>query len=278
MFLRGNTAEPEPAPDPGERDPHLDEIRARLINIELKTDSVIGQLAEQRASGHPDQAFGGRTFAQFGEDLILLNIFHALGLPQPSYLDVGAHHPFNISNTALLHARGSRGINVEANPNLIGAFFQHRPEDINLNVGVGPERGSLDFYFIDDWSGRNTFRREIAEAFVREYPAFRITKVQPIPVVTLNDIVTEHAAGRFPDLLSMDVEGMDLDILRAADFAGGGPTVICVECDWNSGKESAADLVSLLSARGYVLGFRTLGNMLFLSTKAAATIGIPARP
>jgi FkbM family methyltransferase len=259
----------------GWRDAMLDEIRARLINVELKTDGVIDRLAGPGGGGHPDQAFGGHTYAQFGEDLIILNIFHMLGLTQPSYLDVGAHHPFNISNTALLHARGSRGINVEANPNLIEAFHKHRREDINLNVGIGPRQGRLDFYFIDDWSGRNTFRRDVAEAFVRDHPEFTIQKVQPIRVVTLNDVVTEHAHGRFPDLLSLDVEGMDLDILRATSFGEHGPRVICVECDWSGAPEEARSLTTLLAGQGYVPGFRTLANIMFVRRDAAAVLGMP---
>jgi hypothetical protein len=66
-------------------------------------------------TGHRDQWFGGRTYAQHGDDLAVLNIFKRLGIERPSYLDVGAYHPFDLSNTALLYERGSRGINVEPN-------------------------------------------------------------------------------------------------------------------------------------------------------------------
>ena len=70
-------------------------------------------------AGHPDQAFGPLTYAQFGEDLILANAFALRGIEKPSFLDIGAHHPVHCSNTALLYARGARGVCVEANPNLI---------------------------------------------------------------------------------------------------------------------------------------------------------------
>src|SRR5215831_18702667 len=96
-------------------------------------------------TGHPDQAFGHTTYSQCGEDLLVANIFTLIGIPTPSYLDVGAHHPLHVSNTALLYARGSRGINVEANPELIPAFHTLRPGDVTVNVGVGPQRGRLNF-------------------------------------------------------------------------------------------------------------------------------------
>jgi FkbM family methyltransferase len=248
--------------------PPLADVLERAINIERKIDGVTGQLEGRRFDGHPDQAFGGTTYAQFGEDLIILNLFHMLGVAHPTYLDVGAHHPFNICNTALLHIRGSRGINVDANPHLIEAFREHRSEDININVGVGPERGELDFHFIDDWSGRNTFKRELAEEFVHEHPDFRIQKVQKVPVVTLNDIVAEHASGRFPDFLSLDVEGMDYEILRSASFDEARPTVICVEADIDTQVDQGARLVELLNGRGYSVYTRTAGNLIFVQALA----------
>ncbi len=86
---------------------------------------------------HPDQAFGDKTYSQFGEDLILLNVFHKLGIEKGKYFDVGAHNPWNISNTALLYERGWRGVCVEAHTNQIGGFEFARPEDNLMNVGVG---------------------------------------------------------------------------------------------------------------------------------------------
>ena len=253
-------------------DTMLAELRQRLIHIEAKADGVLRRLDEGGTgyAGHPDQAFGCLTYAQFGEDLIILNIFRMLGMEKPSYLDVGAHHPFTISNTALLHQRGSRGINVEANPNLIEAFHRHRPEDINLNTGVGPRRGTLDFYFIDDWSGRNTFSRAVAEAFVRESGGFQIQKTVPIPVVTLNDVVDQHAGGRFPDLLSLDVEGLDLDILAGASFGDADPVVVCVEADFGQQDGKAAELTGLMSGRGFALYARTVANLIFVRQAALA--------
>lgn len=57
-------------------------------------------------AGSPDQGFGHITYSQFGEDLVVANIFALLGVKRPTYLDVGANHPLKGSNTALLYARG----------------------------------------------------------------------------------------------------------------------------------------------------------------------------
>ena len=97
-------------------DPLQEELRQRLIHVELKLDRLLGGTAE-RAS--PDQRFGPQTYAQGGEDLVLLNIFARLGIARPTWLDIGAHHPWRISNTALLYARGWRSRCIP------GAFIEH---------------------------------------------------------------------------------------------------------------------------------------------------------
>jgi len=215
-------------------------------------------------AGHPDQPFGATSFAQFGEDLILLNIFHRLGVDQPSYLDIGAHHPLHCSNTALLYARGSRGLCIEPNPNLVAAFAQLRPADTTLNIGIGPAAGTLDFHMIDSHSGRNSFDRATAEAFVAEHPEFRIEEVRRIPVKTLDAVVAEYCNGVWPDLLSLDAEGLDLAILTASDCcATRGPKVICVEALSGSDADATDALTTLLAARGYVVAGRTVGNVLW---------------
>jgi len=215
-------------------------------------------------NGHPDQGFGHITYSQYGEDLIVANIFQLLGVERPSYLDVGAHHPINISNTAYFYLRGSRGINVEANPNCIPAFRQLRPEDVTVNVGVGSSTGIAEFYYIDDWSGRNTFSREAAEEFVRAHPQFKISKIEKIPIVTLNDIVDEYAHGRWPDFLTLDIEGSDVDALRVANFGEAGPAVICAEAVSGNARDSAGSLLELLRGRGYRAFCRTVSNVIFV--------------
>ena len=87
---------------------------------------------ERSAAGSPSH----RSYSQCGEDLILGFLVRSLGIERPSYIDIGAHDPTYLNNTKLLYQRGSRGINIEANPALIQRFKRQRPADINLNIGV----------------------------------------------------------------------------------------------------------------------------------------------
>jgi FkbM family methyltransferase len=178
---------------------------------------------------YTQRALGGvLSYGQHYEDLIIAAIFANLKIEHPTYMDLGANHPNQISNTALLYKNGCRGINIEANPNFIKIFESERPEDINLNVGVSIQRGKLPFYMFDEYCGRNTFSKEEAEKLCKEQ-AMQIREIIQIPVVTLQDIVDEYCTNGFPDFLDVDIEGLDYDVLCSYDFAVNGPKVVCVE-------------------------------------------------
>lgn len=208
-------------------------------------------------TGHRDQWFGDRTYAQHGDDLAVLNIFKRLGIEKPSYLDVGAYHPFDLSNTALLYERGSRGINVEPNEALLEAFHKARPEDINICAGVAPVAGFLPFHHVKADTGRFTF--DVATA-----RTLGIERVIETSVITLNQIVSQCCRGGiWPDLLSIDIEGLDIDVLRATDFGENPPRVVIAEADNGSG-DTSHELAALMHAKGFALHSWCGSNMIFV--------------
>jgi FkbM family methyltransferase len=211
---------------------------------------------------HPDQLFGDMTYAQHGDDLVIRAIFFSLGIGNPSYLDLGAHHPENISNTKLFYDTGSRGINVEANPILHKLFLEQRPQDINLNVGVGIKSGFQDFYMIDGESGRNSFIKEVAEGFVMDYPEFAITEVRQLPIFTVEQILHHR---RVPDFLSIDIEGMDFEVLQSIDFRRYPFKVVCVEIQ----PYSEEDIRTLMHNVGYYSIIKCGSNLIFVDKNLA---------
>lgn len=208
-------------------------------------------------SGHPDQTYGPTTYAQNGEDLMILNLFDLLDVPVPSYLDLGAHHPVILSNTKALYDRGSHGVNVEANPNLIESFKLYRPDDINLNLGVGPVAGEATFYMYSDTSGRNTFS---ADEVAGQVGLLTVKRELPLPIATVNDIVRDHCSGDFPQFLSCDLEGLDFGVLSGADFVSSSPMIICVETRRDNTKRMAA----MLERKGFTVYCRMGENLLFV--------------
>jgi FkbM family methyltransferase len=224
----------------------------------------LSAVAKRIRRSEPD--YSKRSFSQCGEDLIVDHIFHQLQIENPSYLDIGAHHPKRLSNTYLFYSRGSRGINVEPDPALFVAFLEDRKEDINLNIGVAGKGGSADFYIMNE-PALNTFVKEEADRAHREHSFYVVQEVRTIPVKPVMEIVQQHWNGVFPDFMSLDVEGLDEEVLRSMSYRDGAPTVICVETVTFSGRrggEKKTSLIDFVQQNGYLIYADTNINTIFV--------------
>jgi FkbM family methyltransferase len=161
-----------------------------------------------------------------GEDLIVAFVLNTLGIPLPRYLDLGAHHPYYLNNTYLFYRRGARGVNIEADPALAARLQRARPRDVTVNVGVGPTPGALEFYVMSVPT-LNTFSAEEAKRYCNE-GGHRIERSLVVEVRTFAQLVEAHCDG-VPDFVTLDVEGLDLPIVRTIDFTRYRPLVFCVE-------------------------------------------------
>jgi FkbM family methyltransferase len=140
------------------------------------------------------------------------------------------------------------------------AFLAQRPHDINLNTGVAGKPGVLTFHMFDDTSGINTFDPERAK-MIEANGRFRVQKKIEVPVMTVPQILARHWPSGFPDFMSVDVEGLDLEILQSIDFAGPTPKLICAEANSRQHGRATAEF---LESVGYTLYFRASVNMFFL--------------
>lgn len=204
------------------------------------------------------------SYAQAGEDLIIKFIFDALKNSKPSYIDIGAHHPYFLSNTALFYSLGCRGINIEADAELCKVFTKLRKNDQNLNIGIGKENATLDFYMISS-STLNTFSK--SEALNYEKQGFEILAVKPVEVLRIDQVIDRYANGKFPDFLSLDVEGMDMEIISTIDFSKSAPDVICVEtisyAEDGKGIKNH-EIINYLNGKGYMTFADTYINTIFV--------------
>jgi FkbM family methyltransferase len=208
---------------------------------------------------------GRVSYAQCGEDMIARFVFDALKVARPSYLDIGAHHPTYLNNTCAFYEAGSQGVNIEPDPDLFARFARERPRDVNLNIGVGPERGELEF-FVMSARTLNTFSAEEAHAATTRGRA-RIERRLKLPVRPVGDVLVEQFAQAAPDFLSLDVEGLDLQILQAWDFRRWRPKLVCVETVVYSGGRGGGqrdDIGAHLQDCGYFAYAHTHVNTLFV--------------
>ncbi len=204
-----------------------------------------------------------RSYSQCGEDVIARTLFDMLGIAHPNYLDIGAHHPHFLSNTYLFYREGSRGINVEPDPELYARFLSSRPRDLNLNVGVGESPGHLDLYVM---SSRTLNTLSENEAHLYESQGYKIVGKHSVEITTINKIIDQHLGGA-PDFLSVDVEGLDYMILAALDFERYRPVLICVETITFSSVgvgQKRTEIDELLTQRGYMRFADTYINTLYV--------------
>jgi len=188
-----------------------------------------------------------RSYGQYGEDTMIWKLFQMLGIEKPTYIDIGAHDPYEISNTALMYEHGSRGINIEANPNLFKAFLKERPEDINICCGLGASEGVLPFYMIDDTSCYNTFDKSVMDALLKKKGLKTKPIVKEIKVQTLDSLIAE-VGGVMPQYMDIDIEGMEWDVLKDYDLLNNGPIIINIEL-----KQYVGELKNKILNSGYSL-------------------------
>ncbi len=192
---------------------------------------------------------GLRSYSQHGEDLILDSLFLRLGIQQPDYLDIGAYHPFHLSNTALFYRKGCRGMVVDANPDFANDFKKWRPKDHILVSGVGPQPGRMVFYSFEN-ATLNTFSEAEKDRILHEKLSL-LKQEQEVNILTLNQIVDQHLNGKFPALLSLDVEGLDAAIISTTSFDNSFPVLICIETNGLAGEHEPEAMRRLLEAKGY---------------------------
>lgn len=206
------------------------------------------------------QWYGPLTYAQHGDDLALLNLFKRLGVDVGTYIDVGAHHPLELSNTALLYNRGWRGINVEANANLLPRFDHMRPDDRNICAAVVGSAKPGDTVTLHMASAESGINSTVHAAMAKHGIAY----TQQVSAITLPDIVLNFGHGMWPHLICIDAEGADVDILRTIPPASA--LVILIEAASGVGNFEA-DIRHWTEHNGYFVHSWCGNNMLLVQNQ-----------
>lgn len=203
-----------------------------------------------------------RSYSQDGEDMILKSFYESRKGYKGFFVDVGAHHPIRYSNTWYFYKKGWRGINIEPTPTAITAFQLLRRRDINLNIGVAPQKGTLRFYAFNE-PALNTFSAEAAKK-ASASGRYNVIRELDIPVVPLGEVLDTHLpAGQVIDVLTIDVEGFDLDVLKSNDWEKYQPLHILVEEHVDLETIGASPIYRFLKEKGYSLVGKTFRNLVF---------------
>ncbi|GAT31994.1 methyltransferase, FkbM family [Terrimicrobium sacchariphilum] len=155
-------------------------------------------------------------FAQEGEDAVLAGLIDPEWNRKGFFVDVGAHHPTRFSNTWMFYQAGWRGINIDPTPGSMVPFRELRSEDVNLEVAISREAAVRKFYCYNEpaLNGIDNDRRE--ELKDTHYKLERILDIETLP---LSEILKRHRE-RFvsPSFLTIDVEGLEVEVLSSVDL------------------------------------------------------------
>lgn len=167
---------------------------------------------------------GQKSYAQEGEDIILNRLFKEKR--DGFFVDVGAYHPVIFSNTYFFYKKGWRGINIEPRPGSADLFEKYRPEDVNLELAIGNSSEELTYYLFKE-PAYNTCSASQAEIWSR---SSEIIGKQSIHTWRLSEVLDKYLDNNsIIDFLSVDVEGLDYQVLLSNDWERYRPTVILVE-------------------------------------------------
>ena len=160
-----------------------------------------------------------KSYSNGAQDLIIDYFFK--DKKKGVYIDVGCYHPYNGNNTKLLYDRGWSGINIDLDFHTIDFFNFIRKRDENINIAISEKEGEKDLYFFHNRSAINSL------SDIRKKGAKEIKRIK---TKTLNSIIENS---KFKDkkinLLSIDVEGHEIEVLRSIDLNKYFPEMIIIE-------------------------------------------------
>ena len=213
----------------------------------------------------PKTESGERSYAQAGEDVCTEFTFRYLNITDRTYFDIGAYDPVEINNTYFFYLKGWRGVLVEPNVTMADKCREVRPEDKTITAGIGITAQREADYYLMTAPAWNTFSKTEAEHQQKATEGrVKIERVIKMPLLDVNDVMAEHFGRKAPAFLSIDAEGLHLDILKAVDYSRFRPRVICAETLVSGARTYMPEVAAFMASRNYVARGGSFVNTLFV--------------
>jgi FkbM family methyltransferase len=206
------------------------------------------------------------SYSQAGEDATLRFLFRDKKIKNISYLDIGTNYPVHGNNTYLFYKNASKGVCVEADKTLISLIKKTRPRDTVLNVGVSTSGEKEATFYIFNEKGINTFDKAEADKRVKS-GSYSIREIVKVVLIDINNLIQENFES-YPTLLSIDIEGLDLPVLKSLDFKKYPIPIICAEtCMYSENHIRPKDhsIATFLLMQGYEIYADTYINTIFVN-------------
>lgn len=165
-----------------------------------------------------------KSYSQYAEDLIIQSFF-SRKLNNGRYVDVGCHHPRRGSNTYGLYRKGWSGILIDLEKTKVLANQLSRRRDKVMLAAVSDTEEWMEIFSDKAYSTNTSIRKNQISNNEQ--------LIGHIKTQTLTNILNEQNFQKKFELLSIDVEGVDLQVLKGLDLKFYQPQIICIE-NWNS--------------------------------------------
>lgn len=208
-------------------------------------------------------AYSFASYAQEGEGAVLTRMFDKKS--NGFYVDIGCHHPHRFSNSYAFYQRGWRGLCVDPLPGVKLRFEQWRPRDITLEMGVSAQPGELLYRMFNE-PALNTFSDALAEQRNGQNN-WRLIDERRIATQPLAVLLSEHMPPDVAeiDFISVDVEGLDLAVLRSNDWSRWRPKIVVAECLYDARVDWMQDpVIAYMGKQNYFVFPKTVNSVFFL--------------
>ena len=203
--------------------------------------------------------FKKSNFSQGKEEQILNDIFS--NQKKGFYVDIGCYHPRRFSNTAILYKKGWNGVNIDANAKNLNLFNRFRKRDKNINALISEKSENLKYYYFDD-SALNGVLSETRVNSLMDY-GYKVIKEENLVTKRLDDLLTFYETPNNKiDFLDIDVEGLDLQVLKSIDLNIYNVELILIEVG-----DDEHEIVEYLTNFNYFLYMREDRNIFFKKNK-----------
>jgi len=209
------------------------------------------------------------SYAQGAEDILIsyLTRYHLSMSGPGKFVDVGCNTPVRYSNTFDLYLNGWRGLNIDANGSLVAECKRVRKQDVCIQAAVSDSEREVTFHKARDHAVSTIDETRLVEW--KKHFEFSDEDRETVMTKTLSSILDKNwTQGEELDLLTVDVEGHDLQVLKSLDLAKYRPKIIVVEMHDFEGIVDSP-IYKYLTVNGYSLVFFAVLNAYFVYKQPA---------
>lgn len=206
-----------------------------------------------------------KSYSQVGEDKLidfLMSYFTEIDRNNITYVDIGMNHPIIDNNTYFFYKKNGKGLLIEPNKDFCEIASKKRPKDIVINAGIKFDDREISKYYMFNATGLNTFDSGRVESIKAK--GSELLKEIEIPLIDINILIKKYLKHSV-DYMSIDAEGVDVQILKSINFQQNRPKIICIEANKKEYKFGLRDeIIDYLENKNYVLMGDTTINYIFI--------------